>query len=207
MVSYEIAFLSINLESWWNELEAAQQMFWGIAIVFSVLFFIQFILSLIGVGFEGDTDMDTHLETTGSDYHLDASFQLLSVRSVIAFFTFFGWAGVLMLKDGFTLFWVILAALLAGSLAMILVGYMMFWFSKLTKAANIDMNEALFTIGEVYLTIPPNRNGQGKVHIMIGRSLREMDAISEYYDAIPTGSKVRIVEVIESELLVVEPML
>ncbi|NJL76115.1 MAG: hypothetical protein HC892_14960 [Saprospiraceae bacterium] len=138
---------------------------------------------------------------------MDASFQLLSVRSIVAFFTFFGWAGVLMLRDGFTLVWSILAALVAGSLAMGLVGYMMFWFSKLTKAANVDMNEALFKVGEVYLTIPPNRNGQGKVHIIVGKSIREMDAISEYYDAIPTGSKVRIVEVIERELLVVEPVL
>jgi hypothetical protein len=195
------------LENWWNELATAQQFFWGIAIIFSVLFFIQFVLSLIGIDFDGDSSFESFSDAAAVDgsYQIDPSFSLFTVRGIIAFFTFFGWSGVVLLEEGSTLFWTLAFALFSGLLGMFVVAYLLFWFSKLGKAANVDIHEAMYKVGEVYLTIPPNRNGQGKIHISLGNSLREMDAISEYFDAIPTGSKVRVIEIIDSELLVVEP--
>ena len=54
------------------------------AIIFSVLFFIQFILLLIGFDSDSDTDFD-HGGDSGS---LEHEFSALSARSIIAFFTF-----------------------------------------------------------------------------------------------------------------------
>jgi len=82
--------LSIN--NWWVHLSGAEQVFWAIAVIFTILFTIQFVISLIGLDFDSDVDVDgTHADVHGGDFDVDPSFTLFSVRSIIAFFTFFGW--------------------------------------------------------------------------------------------------------------------
>ena len=189
---------------WWSALSGIQQFFWGISIVFSVLFCIQFIFGLIGVDADADMEIsgDIDMDMDG-DYSLDADFTVFSTRSIIAFFTFFGWTGVLSLNAGASLMTTLIASSVSGSLAMVLVGFLMWQFSKLDQAGNIDINDALFQTGEVYLRIPAKDKGQGKVHINIQGSLKEVDAITEAAEAIPTGSFVRVVEVLDNRLLVV----
>ncbi|MEM9919372.1 MAG: hypothetical protein AAF990_14815 [Bacteroidota bacterium] len=193
------------LGQWWSGLEGAQQVFWGIAIIFSVLFVIQFVLSLVGLDFDGDADMDFNTDSPGDSggYSMDADFTILSVRSIIAFFTFFGWTGVLFLKNGGSTLVALIAASVAGLAAMFIVGYMMYLFSKLTQDGSIDIREALYNKGEVYLTIPANKKGYGKIHLKVSGSLQELDAVTSG-DAIPTGTSIRVVEVLDDNLLLVE---
>ena len=196
---------SLFFGQWWYELSNTQQVFWGIALIFSVLFVIQFVLSLIGLDFDHDADFDVSTETdVDSGYSLDADFTLLSVRSIIAFFTFFGWTGVIALNNGASTVMALGMASAAGFAAMLVVGYMIYLFSKLSQEGNLDMNEALFNTGEVYLAIPSKKEGYGKVHIKIKGSLREMDAVTEG-EPLPTGASVRIIEVLNDNLLLVEP--
>ncbi len=187
--------------SWWAGLSSIEQIFWGIAIVFSVLFIIQFGLSLFGLDFDAEADIDID---TSADYSLDPSFTLLSVRSIIAFFTFFGWIGVLALSRSYSLTWVMIFSVGAGLAAMGLVAYMMFFFSKLTEDGSADIQELIYKNGTVYLTIPERRKGRGKVHVTLGNSLREMDAVTEG-EQLANGKSVKIVEIIEDNVLVVEP--
>ena len=70
------------LGEWWAVLEGIEKVFWGISIVFSVLFFIQFVLSLIGLEFETDTEIGIDTDT---GFSADVAFTILSVRSFIAF--------------------------------------------------------------------------------------------------------------------------
>ncbi len=190
---------------WWQELTNTEQVFWGIALIFSVLFVIQFVLSLIGLDFDHDADLDMSTDSDSSSaYSLDTDFTLLSVRSIIAFFTFFGWAGVIALNNGASTLVALGLASISGFSAMFVVGYMLYIFSKLSQAGNVDINEALFNTGEVYLNIPSNREGLGKVHLKIQGSLREMDAVTEG-QTIPTGASVRVVEILHDNLLLVEP--
>lgn len=191
---------------WWSTLNGTQQVFWGISIIFSVLFVIQFVLSLIGLDFDSDTDFEVSTDTdadTGGDYSIDPSFTLFSVRSIIAFFTFFGWTGVLALNAGFGTMMAVILASFSGFAAMAMVGYMMYLFSKLGESGNVNVNEAMFQTGEVYLTIPEGKRGQGKVHINIQGVMKEMDAITEG-KTLATGSTIRVVEVIDDQILVVE---
>ena len=188
---------------WWSSLNGIQQLFWGISIVFSVLFIIQFVLSLIGLDFDGDADVDVHTDVDNG-YQLDADFTLLSVRGIIAFFTFFGWTGVLVLNAGGSTLMALGLASLSGLLAMLIVGYMIYMFSKLTQEGNVDIQEALFQTGEVYLTIPAGKNGSGKIHLKIQGSLKEMDAITEGQSLI-TGAPIKVIEVLDDNLLLVEP--
>jgi len=191
----------LSLSTWFGDLNTVEQIFWGISIIFSVLFVIQFVFSLIGFDFDTDVDADV----SGGDYSLDTDFTVFSVRSIIAFFTFFGWTGVLVLRSGAGAGAAVGFGLLAGTVAMLIVAYMFYLFMKLTKDGNVDLSEALYNTGEVYLTIPSDKSGQGKIHIQIQGILKEMDAISDG-KALATGVPVRVVDILNNNILVVEPV-
>lgn len=186
---------------WWESLSNTQQVFWAISIIFSVLFLIQFVLSL--VGFDGDVDFDADADAGG--FELDTEFTLFSVRSIIAFFTFFGWTGVLVLNAGGGTWAAVGFASLSGFIAMFIVGYMMYLFSKLTESGTFNAQSALYNTGEVYLKIPSSKSGYGKIHLKVKGAVKEMDAVTEG-DALPTGASVRVVEVLDDNLLLVEPV-
>ncbi len=67
----------------------------------------------------------------------------------------------------------------------------------------MDLNEALFQTGEVYLTIPAGKRSQGKIHINIQGVMKEMDAITEG-KTLTTGSRIRVIEILDDNLLLVE---
>lgn len=190
------------LEDWWGPLSSTEKVFWGISLIFSVLFIIQFVVSLIGLDFDTDTDVDVDIETHG-EYHLDPSFTILSVRSIIAFFTFFGWTGVLVLNSGGSVWAAIGFASLSGLTAMFIVGYIIYLFTRLTEEGTASLSKALYSTGEVYLSIPANKNGHGKVHIKIQGALKEVDAVTNG-DTLPTGSTIKVVEIIDDNLILVE---
>jgi len=185
------------LNDWWDALSAPHQVFWFIAVVFSVLFFIQFVLLLIGL------DSDGEMDASGDVDDFSHEFSALSVRSIIAFFTFFGWTGVLALNNGLPVWLAVLAAVLIGLGAMFIVAYLVYRFSQLEQSGNVDLRHALDRPGEVYLTIPGGGNGRGKVHLIVDGSLRELEAVTDG-ERLPTGAPVRVTEVLEGNVLKVE---
>lgn len=189
---------------WWSVLSGAEKIYWTIALVFSVLFFIQFVLSLFGLDFGTETDTDSGSAESGH-FGLDPDFTVLSVRSIIAFFTFFGWTGVLLLHKDHSVWTSTFFALVAGSAAMMLVAYLMYVFARLSQSGNPDIYEALFATAEVYIPVPERRKGAGKVHIQLAGSLRELDAVTEG-DGIRTGQRVKVVEILDDQVLVVVPL-
>lgn len=202
----------LNINEWWQTLTNAEQIFWGIALISSVLFVLQFIVTLfLGADFDGDVEVEVDMDAGadvdhGGDYSLDTDFTLFSLRGIIAFFTFFGWAGVLALRGGANIFVAVAFAMISGGAALVLVAYLLYWFAKLTKEGNVKIEEALNKQGEVYLTIPAAREGQGKVHFILGKSLREMDAVTNAKEPIATGTKVIITDIIEGNVLVVNEL-
>lgn len=196
--------MQFDLAEWWTALVTIEKVFWGISIIFSVLFFIQFVLSAIGLDFDTDADVDVGTDT---GFTTDASFTVFSVRSFIAFFTFFGWAGVGVLSGGGTSLWAVVFGMIAGFAAMFLVGYIMYAFTKLQDNGSVfNPYEAIDTIGTVYLRIPANEGGTGKIQIELQGALKEIDAISYEKQLIPTGTSIRVVDIIDDETMVVEPV-
>ena len=193
--------MTITLLNWWATLTNIQQIFWVISIVFSVLFVFQFVLSIIGIDFDADAEAD--IGDVDSVDGLDTDFALLSVRSIIAFFTFFGWTGVVALSGGMAPFLAILLASSAGFVAMLVVAYIFYLFIKLQSSGTLNLDNALGNTGEVYLIIPGDKSGVGKVQMKVQGSLRELDAITTG-EAIPTGAPIRVIDVLENGMLLVE---
>lgn len=189
-----------NINQWWDTLSSAHQVFWFIAIIFSVLFFIQFVLLLIG------TDPDTaDVGMDGDPSSFEHEFSALSVRSIIAFFTFFGWTGVLTLNNGLSPGLAVLFAAIAGLASMFVVAYMIYKFAQLEQSGTLNLYNALDKPGEVYLTIPANGNGKGKVHLLVEGRVRELDAVTQG-DVLTTGMKIKVIEIMDGNVLKVEPI-
>lgn len=190
--------LMSQINEWWQALSSAHQVFWFIAVVFSVLFLIQFIFLLIGLdhdagGFDHDGD-------AGS---FDHEFSALSVRSIIAFFTFFGWTGVMALGNNLNVWLAVLLASLAGMAAMFVVAYMIYKFSQLEQSGTLNLYNALDKAGEVYLTIPAQEKGVGKVHLLVEGRIREIDAITQG-ESLKTGTPVKVIDIVDGNILKVE---
>ena len=187
-----------DINQWWDTLTSAHQVFWFIAIIFTVLFFIQFILLLIG--FDSDSGEIGHPGDVGSFEH---EFSALSVRSIIAFFTFFGWTGVFALNNHLSVWLAAILASLAGLAAMFIVAYMIYKFSQLEQSGTLNLYNALDQPGEVYLSIPGQGKGVGKVNLKVDGIIRELDAITEG-EALKTGTPVKVVEIMNGNILMVE---
>ncbi|MBM4355223.1 MAG: hypothetical protein FJ109_15805, partial [Deltaproteobacteria bacterium] len=124
---------------WWNGLSSLNQGFYAAAAFFSVFFLWQLVSALIGLsggedaGVGGDHDVGgpdagspDAAHAGGDDGSHDpgatvSAFKLLSVRSIIAFFTLFCWAGALYLQEGVAISLTLLYAFLWGLAAAVAV--------------------------------------------------------------------------------------
>ena len=59
-------------------------------------------------------------------------------------------------------------------------------------------------VGEVYLTVPKYGEGSGKVNIVLNEALKDYDAISRDDVPIPSGAKIRVMEIDENGMMVVQ---
>ena len=194
-------FTRLLIMQWWDELTTIHQIFWGIALVFTILFIIQFIMSLIGLDY--DSDIEIGGDTLEGDMDFDHSFQLFSLRSIIAFFSFFGWIGLFVLNRSEQVWLAVFLAVMGGFIAMTTVAYLMYLMTKLEEEGNVHIKNAIHESGEVYLTIPGKETGRGKIHVNIQGALKEVDAITKGKE-LPTGTKIKVVDIINKNTVLVE---
>lgn len=128
---------------------------------------------------------------------------LLSIKGITAFFTFFGWAGVLFLDDGRSVTISTIYAFVAGSMALVLVGYLMRFFANMGESGNYSIDEAINKTGEVYITIPSTIKGKGKVQIELGGGIKELEAVSDG-EEIESGSKILVTDIIDRQTIMVK---
>jgi hypothetical protein len=189
----------MSFNQWWDALSPAHQVFWFISIIFSVLFFIQLVLLLIGFDSDRSGGYDHDRDTTA----FENEFSALSLKSIIAFFMFFGWTGVLIMGNQLSVWIAVLSATIAGLAAMFIVAYLIYKYAQLEQSGTLNLYQALDQPGEVYLPVPPRQSGRGKVHLLIEGRIMEVDAMTDG-DAINTGTPVRVVEIMDGNALKVE---
>ena len=195
----------LSIDTWWAALTGAQQVFWAIAIIFTVIFILQFILSMLGGDLDGgefEADLGAEAET---GFELDSDFSLFSFRSILAFFTFFGWTGVVCLNAGWAVIPSAIAALVGGLTSMSLVAYMLFRFEQIEVSTTMNIYDAIGKKAEVYLAIPAAESGNGKILVEINGNLREIEARTREED-IATGMNVEVLEILEDNLLLVRAL-
>jgi hypothetical protein len=179
----------------WEHLGALEKAFWALAAFSSVVLLIQMILTFLGMGHGHDVDVN-------HDQPGETHFQVLSIRSLTAFFAMFGWVGLACVHGGRSGSASISAALIAGLIAMFVVAGLMYALSRLTEDSTFDIEKVKGAQGKVYLPVPGARAGSGKVTVSHGAS-RELDAVTDG-EPLPTGAPVRVKAVLDGSLLLVE---
>ncbi len=177
-----------------------------IAIGASAFFILQSIFTFIGIGdnfeLDGDFDAEVDLDVDIAD-GINMTMHLFTIRGIISFFMVFGWTGFILTDSGeLGSFVIFIIALATGTLMLFLIALVYYFFEKISQEGNIDIREAIGKQGSVYIPIPNRNDGIGKIQIILGESLKTLDAIAKD-KAITTGSQVKVVGII-NEMLEVE---
>ena len=69
------------------------------------------------------------------------------------------------------------------------------------SSGNVDIRNAIGVVGKIYVPIPPEGTGKGKVHLTLqGRTL-EYEAISGESDTLPTGENVVVDDILGNDVV------
>lgn len=189
--------------TWWTSLSTAMQVLWAITLSASLIFVIQTVMTFLGLG---DHDADFDLDTSDGSFDADPSMNLLTFRNLVNFCLGFGWTAVLMHEKIQSNALLIIVSVIVGILLVTVVMWIFKWLSGMQQTGNIDVHKsAVGCEGKVYLAIPGERKGEGKVQITINNAVREYDAVT-VGETIPTGRAIKVTEVINDYTLLVEEL-
>jgi len=188
-----------DFSTWWSGLDAIAKFFWAISIPSTLILVLQIVLSFMGHDSDGDVDVDVD-----TDFDADGGgFSIFTVKNVLGFLTIFGWTGIVGHNSELGL-WVTLGiSFVAGTAMMLIMAGVFYSLTKLSHSGTMDVDQALFENGEVYLPVPRKRGGTGKVHIVVQGTLREMDAVTDDDEDLPQGTAATVTEIINGATLVV----
>lgn len=180
----------------------------------------QFVLTVIGLGTDAfDVDMpssddvggDFDLSTDPTDidaHHVSSSwlFGVISFRTIVAAITFFGLVGMGGQSAGLSMPLTLLMAVAAGLAAMYGVYFLFASLKKLSAEGNVHIQNALGRHGTVYIAIPGEESGAGKIQLNLQNRTMEYPAMTAG-PAIPPGVKVVVTEILAPDTVAVEPIL
>ena len=189
------------MTEWWTSLDLFMKILWCIAIASSLIFIVETILTFIGA----DVEMDTDIDVADGGFEGDPSMNLYTFRNLVNFLLGMSWTAIILNDQIASKALLMLIAFAVGALLVAAVMYMFKWLSKMQQSGNINIfQSAAGCNGKVYLTIPAERKGTGKVQISINESIREYDALTDSETKLKTGTAIKVVEVIDSSTLLVE---
>ena len=214
------------MQAWWESLTALERVFAAAAIPATLLLIIQLVTTLIGLGGqEGDADgpdLDGDGVPDGIDLdgdgvpdefyespdgaevqHEGFNLRLFSFRGIVAFFAVYGWGALAISRSGRPWLLAILVGLILGVAAMFLVAVTMQLFVRLQSDGTVDPGNAVGLAGEVYLSVPPQRQGEGKVNVVIQEKMTECAAVTDEESPISTGEKITVIGVTRERQLIV----
>ena len=203
---------------WWNELHTFQQVLFVIGCATTLFMIVQIIMLAVGMGghdasFDGDAGVDGDIDAD-VDADVDAAndggigftvfgLRILTVRSIVAFLSIGSWLTfVLFYPIGF---WSLIPGIAAGVAAAFLMALFFKAISKLQNSGNLKLANTVGKTGEVYLTVPASRAGNGKINVYVQERYAEIEAVTDSLESIPTGASVRILEAVGEGTVLVEP--
>ncbi len=216
------------MTEWWESLSALQQVLAYIALPATFVLILQSILVLFGIG-HGEVDAHgdiggighahveighahvdmghAHVDAGHAHDHSEASdgFALFSIRGLVAFLSVGGWTGIVLDGTGANVIVTVFVSLLAGLAAMFVVALLFRLTAKLQSSGNIELRNAVGKSAKVYIPIPAEEKGVGKVTLTLQERFVEYDALTRAPQGLKTGEFVRVVAVANENTLIVEP--
>lgn len=189
------------MKEFFSGMDPTQQVYWYIALIASVIFIIQTIMTFIGA--DSDTGMDADFDSNldGGDH----PFQLFSLRNLINFFLGFGWTGVSLFSSIENKFILGVIAFVVGLIFIGVFFIVIKALMRLSEDNTFNIEESIGKTADVYMNIPASKSGRGKVFISVKGTTHELSAITANANDIKNGSIVKVLAV-EGDVLVVSPL-
>ena len=181
-------------------LAGAQNFYLFLAILGSIAFIIQFVMTVVGL--DHDTGgLEPGAEAATADGAEIAQLNFFSLKGIVSFITFFGWAGFFWGHLG----WAGLGlALLLGAVMMTLTAFLLYGMLRLQCSGNLEPEALVGCTGTVYLSIPADRKPDGRVTVRLPNCTREVAALAD--QELSTGSLVRVESLIGNNCYLVTPL-
>jgi hypothetical protein len=185
--------------AYFEQMDSLLRLFWFIALPISVIFLVQSIMTFVGVDASDgvEADFDGNLDAG------DTPFQLFSFRNLVNFLLGFGWTGIAFYHTIANASLLIIVAILVGVSFVALFFFIMKKINGLAEDNTFQLQATLNQVAEVYLPIPANKQGKGKIQLSVKGTVHEIDAITAAENKIETGAMVRVVG-IDNQLLIVQ---
>jgi hypothetical protein len=154
----------------------------------------QLIMGTMGFDHHGHGPEVTDPHSLDAHGHASEGMHLKSARALAAGLTFFGLGGLLGLQLGLGSIFSFPVGVLLGLAAQVGTGFALRAMSRFEEDRTLVLERAVGQSAVVYLAVPANGEGLGKVHVSVQERLVEVPAVTRH-EAIPTGSPVLIVDV------------
>jgi hypothetical protein len=192
-----LAEILIDME-WFDTLDTGLKAYWVIAGISSLVFIIQTVMTFIGL--DSGTDFDG--DAGDGEMHGDASYPFFSVRSLVNFLLGTGWGGICFYSTFESKFWIALAAVATGVVLVLVFVCIFRQMLRLRRDNTFRIEETVGKTAGVYLVIPGNKSGKGKIQISVRGAFHEIDAQTAG-ERIPTGATIRVDAVVDSQTVLV----
>jgi membrane protein implicated in regulation of membrane protease activity len=212
------------MNGFFSDLNAFQAVFFVISASSTIILVIQTILALIGISNDSETevgesyvsDVDTEADAADSDFDAGEAeaetdgiydpngLRLFTIRGIMAFLMMGGWVGFLFSRAGVNDIVSLLCALASGTIALVLMAKMMQILMGMQADGTIKIKNALGQTGQVYIRIPGEEKGKGKVNVTVQGKMCEFEAVTEQSEMLKTGETVYVTDIKAENVLVVE---
>lgn len=179
---------------WLKSLSGLEVAYFIVACIGTLALLIQIIMMIVGAGGDGDIDLDTDTDADGEfDSHTDTGLSLFTLKGLTAFFAIGGWTGMLMLSYDIHVGISVAVSVVAGLAAYFVVWGLIRLMLKLQEDGTLDYASAVGKEATVYVGIPADRGGRGKITLVLQGRYTELDAVTDEEERIPVDTAVEIV--------------
>ncbi len=180
--------LLFSMRNWWHSISGMQQLLWSLALVSTFLSLLFLILYFTGLG---------------QDEEAAKAEQTRPTRWTLLGITAGSWSGVL---SGWITGSGLEQLLIAIGVGITAVGVRWWmWRKERINRAQFQLELTLAKTGRVLKSIPPHQAGFGTVRLNLRSAPTELNAVT-LGSQIQPGQRIRVVEVMDGELIRVEPV-
>ncbi len=188
------------MAEWYGALSVLEKVYFYIGCIASFFLVVQIIMMCFS-GFGPDIDIDGDGII---DADVDTGVSIFTAKSLTAFFAVGGWTGLLMCSiDGLPVAAAIIVSLVAGIAAMAVVVVFMKFMMKLQCNGLLEPEKLVGKTATVYVSIPPSREGRGKITMTAQGKYVELDAMTDERERLKIDQTVEIIAA-ENECMLVK---
>jgi hypothetical protein len=179
------------------------------AAVGGTLLLCQLLLALLGLGHHDvDHDHDVghdHDQDVDHDHAASWYVGLLTFRGVTSALTFFGLGGLAAWEASLESPLPLAVAVASGSGVLFLIAWIMKNLQRLKADGTVRIERSVGKTGTVYLSVPGNQSGAGKVTVKLQNRTVEYLAVTRH-EPLVTGTSIQVVAVVSPHTVEVIPV-